>query len=184
MTDPYIGEIRIFGGEFAPRDWAFCNGQTLNINDNQALYSVIGTMYGGDGRITFALPDLRGRAPISCGTAPGLVDNYFCGQRGGSETVALTAPQAPAHTHDASIQVKAVAGAGNQSAPGGHVWAADPRGATNVYSDVGPDTTMNEKAAVGTAEPNAGGGQAHENRPPFLVLNFIIALQGTYPSRS
>jgi microcystin-dependent protein len=183
MAYPYIGEIRIFGGNFAPRGWALCAGQLLNISDNQELFSVIGATYGGDGRSTFALPDLRGRAPIHFGAGPGL-GNYSRGQRGGAETVTLTAPQAPAHTHDVSVEVRAVAGAGNQSAPGDHVWAADPRGATNIYSDAEPDTTMKANAVVGTAEPNAGGGWEHENRPPFLAINFIIALQGEYPPRN
>jgi microcystin-dependent protein len=183
MTDPYIGEIRMFAGDYAPAGWALCNGQLMQISNNPALFSLLGTTYGGNGRTTFGLPDLRGRVPVQPGTGPGLTP-YRQGQGGGLETVALSAQQAPAHTHDISVEVKAVAGAGNQSAPGDHVWAADPRGATNVYSDAAPDTTMNANAAVGTAEPNAGGGQAHENRPPFLAINFIIALEGTYPSRS
>ncbi len=181
MSNPMIGEIRIFAGNFAPRDWAFCEGQLLSIAQYQSLFSLLGTMYGGDGRTSFGLPDLRGRVPIHSGQGPGL-SSYQQGQKGGVESVTLAAQQIPAHTHTVSATAKAVAGGGNQSAPGDHTWAADPRGATNIYSDATPDTDMKAGSVEVTAE-NTGGSQAHENRSPYLPVKFIIALEGIYPSR-
>ncbi len=182
MSEPFVGEIRMFAGNFAPRNWAFCNGQLLAVAQNQMLFSLLGTTYGGDGRTTFGLPDLRGRQAIHAGQGPGL-SNCRQGQGGGAETVTLTEAQMPSHTHTASAEVKAVNAGGNQSAPGGHAWAADPRGATNMYSDATPDTDMKADLVAGTAQ-NAGGGQTHENRPPYLPINYIIAMDGIYPSRS
>ncbi len=182
MSEPFVGEIRMFAGNFAPRNWALCDGQLLPINLYQTLYTILGTTYGGDGRTTFALPDLRSRAPIHFGQGAGL-GNYQQGQKGGVETVTLAEAQMPSHTHTASAEVKAVNAGGNQSAPGGHAWAADPRGATNMYSDATPDTDMKADLVAGTAQ-NAGGGQTHENRPPYLPINYIIAMDGIYPSRS
>jgi len=182
MADSFLGEIRMFAGTYAPRGWAFCNGQLMDISQNAALFSLLGTTYGGDGRTTFGLPDLRGRAAIHFGNGPGL-NNYRQGQRGGAETITLAEAQMPSHAHTVSAEVKAVNVGGNQSTPGGHTWAADPRGATNIYSDATPDTDMNAGSVAGTAQ-NAGGSQAHENRPPYLAINFIISLAGMYPSRS
>ena len=182
MSEPFVGEIRMFAGNFAPRDWAFCDGQLLPVNQFMTLFSLLGTTYGGDGRTTFGLPDLRGRAPIHFGQGPGR-SNYRQGQRGGAESVTLHEQQMPSHAHTVSAEVKAVNTGGNQSTPGGHTWAADPRGATNIYSDAAPDADMSAGSVAGTAQ-NAGGGQAHENRSPYLVVNYIIALNGIYPSRN
>jgi microcystin-dependent protein len=171
MSNPFIGEIRMFGGNFAPRGWAFCNGQLLAIAQNDALFALIGTTYGGDGQTTFALPDLRGRIPVHAGQGPGL-SSYQLGQQAGTETVTLTQQQMPAHTHTAQAQ----SGAGNQAGPGGGVWASS---AQNQFSANPPNAAMNA-AAIGSA----GGSQPHENMAPYQVVSFIIALEGIFPSRN
>jgi microcystin-dependent protein len=161
----------MFGGNFAPLGFAFCNGQLLSIAENDVLFSLIGTTYGGDGQTTFALPDLRGRIPVHAGQGPGL-SNYVVGQSAGSETVTLTAQQFPTHTHAAQGQT----GAGNQAGPGGGVWAAS---AQNQFSPNAPSAGMSNQA-IGTA----GGSQPHDNMMPYQVISFIIALYGIYPSQS
>ncbi len=170
MSQPFLGSITLFGGNFAPRGYMFCQGQILAISQNSALFALIGTTYGGDGQTTFALPNLAGRAAIHQGTGPGL-SNYSIGQTAGVETVTLIANQLPAHTHTATAS-NAVGGGG----PAGAVWAqpssGQPYGAT-------PNVAMN--AAALTA---AGGNQPHENMMPFLALNFIIAVEGIFPSRN
>lgn len=168
MLEPFIGMIAVFGFNFAPRGWAFCNGQLLPISQNDALFSLLGTTFGGDGRTNFALPDLRGRVPIHFGDGSGL-SPYTLGSRGGSERVALSSAELPAHNHD----VRAANGAATGSRPGGNVLAGGGSYATT------PDTTMSADMIA-----SAGGGQPHENVQPFLTLNFCIALQGIYPSRS
>jgi microcystin-dependent protein len=177
MSDPFIGEIIMFGGNFAPRGWAFCNGQLLPIAQNTALFSILGTTYGGDGKTTFALPDLRGRVAISPGQGPGL-SNYQLGQAGGTESVTLTTAQIPAHNH----LLAANSSAGDQSSPLGNFPAAvnDPGAGSqsNGYS-----ATSNGTMA-GTASTPAGGSQPHTNIEPFLCVNFIIALEGIFPSRN
>jgi len=189
--DSFIASMCVFAGNFAPRNYAFAQGQLLPISSNTALFSLVGTLYGGDGRTTFALPDTRGRALIGAGQGPGL-SNYRVGQRGGLETVTLTAAQMPSHNHGATTTVSASATAnanslGNSADPAGNVWAF--KGRTNIYSDQAPNVTMSAAAisinATGdTAIGNTGGSQGHENRPPFLAMNWIIALQGTFPSRN
>lgn len=171
MGTPFIGEIRMFGGNFAPVGFAFCDGQLLPIDQYDALFSLIGTTYGGDGQTTFALPDLRGRIPVHTGQGAGL-PNYVLGQLGGSETVTLTAQQLPVHTHAAQAQ----SGAGNQPGPAGGLWAASGQ---NQFSASAPSVGMSP-AAVGPA----GGSQPHDNMMPFQVASFIIALEGIFPSQS
>src|SRR5215813_6055601 len=166
MSTPYIGEIRMFAGNFAPVGWAFCNGQLLPISGNDALFNLIGTTYGGDGQNTFALPNLSSRVPIHQG--PGFV----IGQTGGEESVTLTVQQIPSHTHVAQCQSTN----GGQSTPQSGVWAAS---ASNPYSNVAPNTPMNASALA-----PSGGSQPHDNMLPFLVINFIISLFGVFPSQS
>jgi microcystin-dependent protein len=175
QSDPYLGQISMFAGNFAPRGWALCDGQLLSINSNQALFSLLGTTYGGDGRTTFALPDLRGRAPIHQGQGSGL-SNYQLGQQGGVEQVYLNQTQIPSHTHTVQINATSPVGRGQSStSPAGTYWAEGSSYAT------APNTTMAGNAV--TLNPT-GGNQYHENRQPFAVINYIIALQGTYPSRN
>lgn len=170
MSDPFIGEITIVGFNFAPRSWAFCDGQILPINQHQALFSLLGTTYGGDGRTTFALPDLRGRVPVHPGTGPGLSTRRW-GERAGVEDVTLNGAQIPSHTH----QLNASNLAPNRESPEGNYPAAS---SLNPYTPVDPDTEMN----AGSIGP--GNGQGHQNMQPFLALNFCIALWGVFPSRS
>lgn len=177
-SEPFIAEVSMFGGNFAPRNWAFCNGQVLPIASNTALFSLVGTTYGGDGRTTLRLPNLQGRFAMHPGRGPGLTARSL-GQVGGADRVALTIAQMPSHTHGASAQMNAYSGQGRQDVPEGNVPAADRR--EDQYSDVPPDVSM---AAPGTTVAETGGGQSHENMPPFLGIHHIIALQGLYPSRS
>jgi microcystin-dependent protein len=171
MSEPFVGEIRMFAGNFAPRGWAFCDGQLLAISQNDALFSLLGTIYGGDGRVTFGLPDARGRIPIHAGSGPGLTSRNL-GSRGGSEQVTLTVNQLPAHTHAWS--------ATNSPATSNSPAGAAPANATgDVYtSDFRAENMANNSIS------NMGGSQSHINLQPFLCINFIIALFGIYPSRS
>lgn len=171
--DPFLGEIILFAGNFAPRGWAFCDGQLLPISQYSALFSILGTTYGGDGRTTFALPDLRGRVPIHQGRGPGLSD-YRLGAKGGQEHVTLTTNQIPSHSHG----VNAVSATGNDASPQNN-YLANTTGLDREYSNSTPDIRMSANMIS-----NTGGGQSHENRQPFLALNYIIALQGVFPSRS
>ena len=172
--EPLLGEIKLFAGNFAPRGWAFCEGQLLPISQNTALFSILGTTYGGDGRTTFALPDLRGRAPIHPGTGPGL-SAYNLGETGGAETVALTAQQLPPHNHSLNANTQN----GNTSDPPGAA-LADTKGTDRDYMKSGEVNTQMSANSIGVT----GGGQPHENRQPYLAINFIIALEGIYPSRN
>jgi len=170
MSTPYFGEIRMFGGNFAPRGWAFCSGQLLPISQNDALFSLIGTTYGGDGQETFALPDLQGRIPIHQGSG------FQLGQMGGTETVTLTAQQIPNHMHPP--QCKSTAG--ELGSPQNAVWAASASN-QQIYSNAGPTSGISMNAA---AMANDGGNQPHDNMMPFLAVSFIIALEGIYPSQN
>ncbi len=172
MSEPFTAEIRIFAGNFAPRGWAFCDGQLLPISQNTALFSLIGTTYGGDGRSTTALPNLKGRAPMHPGRGPGLTARRL-GQRGGVEMVTLTEAQMPNHTHT----LIGTEEEGEDDDPGNRYTGAVPLvqqsyGLANNLQDMAPQ-----------ALPNAGGSQAHNNLQPYLTMNFIIALVGLYPSR-
>lgn len=173
--EPFIGEVRMFAGNFAPRGWALCDGQLLPISSNTALFSILGTTYGGDGRTSFGLPDLRGRFPMHPGNGPGLTTRQL-GQKSGQETVTLTANQIPSHTHTAVMQ--ADSGVGDSDDPTGKVPARNAS-STPVYSDSSTVALDSSAVVVGSG----GGGQPHNNMPPFLCVNYIIALQGIFPSR-
>lgn len=174
MAEPFIAEIRLFAGAFAPRGWAFCHGQVLPIAQNQALFSLLGVTYGGDGRVTFALPDLRGCLPVHTGTGqvPGLTPRML-GERFGAEAVALDEAQMPRHAHTLSVSADQ---ADARSPTAGPLGVAD----SNAYAP--PDRA--DTALAPEAILPAGGGAPHENLPPFLVLNYIIALQGIFPARN
>jgi microcystin-dependent protein len=167
MSEPFLGSIVLFAGNFAPRGWAFCDGQLLPIAQNQALFSLLGTTYGGNGQTTFALPDLRGRAPVHEGQGPGL-QNYALGESAGEETVTLSAAQLPPHTH-------------SQPATNGQQTTNRPNNALpargGVYANESDGSALHPTSSVGS-------GQPHDNRPPYLTLNYIISLDGIYPSRN
>lgn len=173
MAEQYVGEIRIFAGNFAPVEWAPCDGRLLPIAEYETLYTLIGTTYGGDGQTNFALPDLRGRLPLSVGTGPGL-SSYVLGQKGGVEAVTLTAAQYPAHTH----QLRASSETGNEAAPAGNMLGASEK--VKMYHEQVPNQALSQA----TVAPSVGGAQPHENRQPFLSISFIIALFGLYPSQA
>jgi microcystin-dependent protein len=166
MSQPYIGEIRMFGGNFAPAGWAFCDGSILSIAENDTLFTLIGTTYGGDGQTTFALPNLQSRVPVHMG------NGFTLAQTGGEEQVTLTVNQIPAHSH----VPQANSGTGTQTSPAGNVWASS---SNFPYATNAPSASMNP-GAVGLA----GGSQPHDNMVPFLAINFIISLFGIYPSQS
>lgn len=170
---PYLGEIRMFAGTFAPVGWALCDGRTLPIAENDALFALIGTTYGGDGDTTFNLPDLRGRAPVHAGQGPGLSQSYQIGEQFGVEEVTLTTQQIPAHGH--ALQARAAGG--TSDTPAGNVLASPPTASLYVRST--PDVTLSP-AAVGPI----GGSQPHDNRMPYLTINFIISLLGEFPSQA
>jgi len=169
VADPFIAQITLFAGNFAPRGWAFCAGQILPIAQNTALFSLLGTTYGGNGQTTFALPDLRGRVPVGTGQGPGL-SNVDLGETGGSESVTLTQSQMPAHSHLAGVTQAAQAA----SRPANKVPSAG-----GAYADASDGSTFNPAHIQ-----NSGGGQPIPIRPPYLGLNYIIALQGIFPSRN
>ena len=168
MSEPFLSEIRIMAFNFAPKGWAFCNGQLLALSQNTALFSLLGTMYGGNGQTTFALPDLRGRTPIHIG------QGFVQGQAGGQEAHTLTLSEMPAHNHF----LMASSTQGDDFNPPGEVLA---REVGMVYRPFAGSTPQALNPALIT---NYGGSQAHENRQPYLVLNFVIALQGIFPSRN
>ena len=185
--EPMIGEVRIFAGNFAPRGWAFCEGQLLAISSNTALFSILGTTYGGDGRTTFALPDLRGRNAIGPGNGPGL-PTYRLGEKGGAPTVVLNTTQIPSHNHTASSTVSGTVSVGVNNDGSD---TTNPSGATlgqgGVYNGEDSSGTLGNVntnlAGAVTVNPN-GGSQAHNNMQPFLATYYIIALQGVFPSRN
>ena len=176
--DPFLGQIVMFGGNFAPRDWAFCDGQLLPINSNQALFSILGTIYGGDGRTTFALPDLRGRVPVHMGTGPGLQPADI-GKRAGQETVTLTVLNLPSHNHAATAAVAVASGAGSTDEAAGAILTNT---GNNFYAAAG--TADGHLGGVTAATANTGNNAPVNNMQPYLVVNFCIALQGIFPSRS
>jgi microcystin-dependent protein len=172
MSEPFLAEVRMVGFNFAPRGWAFCDGQILPINQNQSLYSLLGTTYGGDGRTSFALPDLRGRTPIHTGSNGGGT-TYTQGQRAGEETHTLTPNEIPQHTHT----LRASSAPANAASPTNNLLAAS--NLPEAYREANNLTAM----APGSMS-SVGGGQAHENMQPWLAVNFCIALQGLFPSRN
>ena len=171
MSEPFLAEVRIVGFNFAPRGWAFCDGQILPINQNQSLYSLLGTTYGGDGRTSFALPDLRGRTPIHVGRSNGGQD-HLLGQKSGEETHTLSGAEMPQHDH----VLQATNNSPSSDQPTGHVFS---RAAGTIYGEFGTQQSL----ASGSVA-NVGGGQAHDNMQPYLAINFCIALQGLFPSRN
>jgi microcystin-dependent protein len=178
MSNPFVGEIRIFGFSFAPRNWAFCDGQLLSISQNTALFSLLGTYYGGNGTTTFALPNFQGRTGVQQGTGPGL-SSYVIGEETGSETVTLTQGQLPLHNHvvNAIIPV-AVTQELHSPTPAAFLASSSP---DFVYSDAAPSpNTSLWSGAIAVA----GGNQPHDNTQPFLVLNFCICMAGVYPARN
>lgn len=175
MAEPYLSEIRMFGGNFAPRSWAFCSGALVSISQNTALFSLVGTTYGGDGRVSFGLPDFRGRLPIGQGTGPGLTSRTI-GQRLGSESLTLAQENLPAHTHITN----AAQGEANLNIPENGSLPATVANGGLLYSS--------QKPGNSTLDPNtladAGGTAPHDNMMPSLAVSFIIAMFGTYPSRN
>jgi len=170
--DPFIGEVQWFAGNFAPRGWAKCDGQVLQISQHSALFSILGTTYGGDGRVTFALPDVQGRVLIHQGSGPGLTPRSL-GGKAGIEAVTLTTNQIPNHNHI----LRASSGSATKSTPAGNVLASTGR--TRLYDSTDANVDMDA-----TAITAAGGGQAHNNMQPYNTLTCIIALVGTFPSRN
>ena len=177
MADPFVAEIRIFPFNFAPKGWAFCDGQLLPISQNTALFSLLGTTYGGDGKSTFALPDLQGSVAMHPGQGPGLSD-HFLGEMSGSETVTLLISEIPAHAHTVG---RALADQGNVVTPVNSVWSqsAAGRGGAALYKDGAPTGKVNQTQSLNVT----GGGLPHNNMQPYLTLNFCIALQGVFPPR-
>jgi microcystin-dependent protein len=169
MSEPFLGEIKMFAGNFAPRGWAFCEGQLLMISQNENLFSYLGTIYGGDGQTTFGIPDLRGRIPIHAGAGPGLTQRNL-GTRGGSENVTLNANELPSHSHTAL----GTSDSASAAVPANALWGLAE---SEHYADLGSAQAMN----TGTIQ-NTGGNQSHGNVMPFLCVNFIIALFGIFPS--
>ena len=169
--NPFVAEIRMFAGNFAPTGWAECNGQLLPLSQNTALFSLLGTFYGGDGKSTFALPDLQGSAPMHQGSGSGL-SQRFLGEKSGSETITLLQSEMPLHNHIANAKTSL----GNSQTPAGQTWA----GSNNAkqYVNTAPNTPMSPQALSPT-----GGDQPHNNLQPYLVVTFIIALQGVFPQR-
>lgn len=183
--EPFLGQISMFGFNFAPLGWAFCDGQLMPIAKNTALFSLLGTTYGGDGRNTFRLPDLRGRVAIHPGNGPGL-SKYVQGQKGGQEQVTLNQNQIPSHSHTATAVMNTGKDRGLTDIPDGAVLAHEARGgqdALNIYTQSDNSKTMRGDAISVTVAPS-GGNLPHENRQPFLGVYYSIALQGDFPSRS
>jgi microcystin-dependent protein len=171
MASPYIGEIRMFGGNFAPLGWAPCQGQLMAISENDALYNLIGTTYGGDGQQTFALPNLQSRLPVHVGSG------YVLGQTGGEESVTLTTSQIAQHNHLVQTSLS-----GSSNNPAGNV-LADEGGTGSSQVSLYSSTASSPQTISPNTVATAGGSQPHDNMVPFVVINFIIALQGIYPSQ-
>lgn len=171
MSEPFVGEIRMFAGNFAPRGWAFCDGQLLAVSQNDALFSLYGTIYGGDGRTTFGLPDMRGRIPLHAGTGPGLSERRL-GSKAGAENETITTNQLASHTHD----FNAITTIGTSDNPAGNLTATPPM--ARMYRASPSNVNFNSNSIS-----NTGGSQSHTNLMPTLCINFILALVGIYPSR-
>ncbi len=167
MAEPFVGEVRLFAGNFAPQGWAFCDGQLLSIAQNEVLFALIGTYYGGNGQTTYALPDLRSRVPVHQGAG------YTLGQSGGAESVTLTAGQMPPHSHAMLASTTAA------SATHGPSEVLGSSAAMNLYGNGTPNMAMDPNAIT-----PAGGNQPHDNMPPFVAMNYIIALYGIFPSQN
>jgi microcystin-dependent protein len=177
MAEPFVAEIRIFPFNFPPTGWAFCDGQIMPISQNTALFSLLGTTYGGDGKSTFALPNMQGNAPMHPGQGPGL-SLHDLGEVGGSETITLLTSEVPSHAHTVGRGLNA---GGDSTSPANNIWAQAPagRGTLSLYHETPPTTAMNPNGLVPT-----GGNAPHNNLQPYLTLNFCIALQGVFPPRS
>lgn len=171
MTEPFIGQIMPVGFNFAPRGWALCDGQLLSISQNSALFALLGTAYGGDGRVTFGLPDLRGRVPVHVGSGPGL-SPYTWGQKGGTEQVTLSVSQIPSHSHT----LRANSDSADSTSPSDRTLA---EAREDTYNEEAANADM-KAGAIG----NAGGGQGHPNIQPYLAIYWCIALTGLFPSRN
>jgi microcystin-dependent protein len=172
MSQPYIGEIRMFGSSFAPAGWAFCNGQLIPISQNDALFVLLGTIYGGDGQETFALPDLQGRLPMHQGQGPGLSQNYIIGEKAGVESVTLTTQQIPLHTHP-------MVGSGVLGISKDPVGNTPSNSAGDVYIGDNSNVPLSPQAVT-----PIGGSQPHENLQPYLAVSFIISLFGIFPTQN
>lgn len=179
--DGFIGEIRLFAPNFPPKNWAYCAGQLLGINQNQVLFSILGNTYGGNGITNFALPDLRGKAPLGVGQGVGLT-NYTLGQQTGSATIALTGSNLPPHTHTISgtISMRTTSGLADSETPGGNYFAND----TSTKFDAQNDGTTMKPAIVNLTAGNPGAGVPVNNMMPFIAINYIICLFGVFPSRN
>ena len=175
QSEPFVGQLALVGFNFCPRGWASADGQLLAISQNSALFALLGTTYGGDGRTTFALPDLRGRSPIGVGTGPGL-STFPQGRRGGTETTTLTVANMPPHSHD----VNATNVLGDKGGPGGKFLASGVGTAGLKRYNLGPPNRIMNSAMIGST----GGGQSFSNRDPYLAMQWCIALQGIFPSRN
>lgn len=171
MSEPFVGEIRMFAGNFAPRGWAFCDGQLLSVSQNDALFSLMGTIYGGDGRTTYGLPDMRGRIPLHAGSGPGLTPRRL-GAKFGTENETLTVNQLPSHSHNWQASTDAA----NTRDTAGNVLA---QSIPDIYNTRRSPINLNTSSVS-----NVGGSRSHTNLMPFLCINFIVALFGIYPSRN
>lgn len=177
---PFVGEIQIFAGNFAPVGWAICDGSLRSIAENDVLFALIGTTYGGDGVTTFALPDLRGRIPVDQGQGPGL-SNYAMGQMAGTESVTLTTAQIPAHSHTEAITLPVSSALGDKDTPVNNYFTVNPsRG--SEFSANHPNAQMGSALNISGNSDVSGSNQPHENRMPYLVVNYIISLYGIYPT--
>jgi len=181
MSDPYIAQIVMFGGNFAIRSWAFCDGQLLPIAQNQALFSLLGTTYGGDGRTSFGLPDMRGRMPVHPGNGPGL-NPVRLGQKSGHTSVVLNQANLPSHSHAVTSTLHGVEAAGDQASPSGN-FLAEGSTSSNYVASARSTETLNPASVTSTAS-NTGSGQSFDITNPYLAVNFEIALLGVFPSRN